>query len=568
MSHNRGRLDTLAGKEAVSVLIVGGGINGAGLFRELASQGVDVLLAEKSDFCSGASAAATRVIHGGLRYIENGELRLVRESLGERNRLLANAPHYVKPLAITVPIFRRTSGMLNAARTFFGSATKPGDRGALVVKIGLTLYDLLAPRSQVLPRHRFHSKKEAASLHPGLDPDTLGTATFYDATVSFAERLGLELLLDAERANRQAVALNYMSLEDAAGETVRLRDEQTGRLYSIKPKIVVNATGAWIDFTNRAMGRETQFIGGTKGSHVVLDHPGLLAATGGGMIYFANRDGRICIFYSFFGRVIAGATDIPVSDPDAAICDEAEVDYILDSIRQVLPAIRLDRSHVVFRFCGVRPLPRSDAASPGQVTRDYSYPVVPAGGAIGFPVLSLVGGKWTTFRALGERVADELLRELGRPRQCDTRDLPIGGGAGFPAGQEELERWLHDLHKRTGIPRERLRTLLERYGARAESVSEFLCRVPDRDLERSRAFTQREIEFIATREKVMHLDDLVLRRTILGLLGQVDGPMLQELATVLGGVLGWTEDRAQEEVERTATLLTRVHGVEASRLNP
>jgi len=555
-------------RERVSVLIVGGGINGAGLFRELALQGVDVLLAEKSDFCSGASAAATRVIHGGLRYLENGELRLVRESLRERNRLLANAPHYVKPLAITLPIFHLTTGMLNAVRTFLGSPTKAGDRGALAVKIGLSLYDLLAPHSRALPRHRFRWKKEAAKEHPGLPAGTLGTATFYDATVSFAERLCLELLLDAERSSSRAIALNYVGLEDAAGGRVRLRDGLTGRLYSIKPGIVVNATGAWIDFTNRAMGRETQFIGGTKGSHVVLDHPELLAASGGGMIYFANSDGRICIFYSFFGRVIAGATDIPVADPDGAVCDEAEVDYILDSIRQVLPAIRVDRSHVVFRFCGVRPLPRSGAASPGQVTRDYSYPVVPAGGGIEFPVFSLVGGKWTTFRALAERVTDELLLELGRSRQCDTTKLAIGGGNDFPVGQEEEARWIEDLQAKTGLRHQRLLTLLERYGTRAKRVTEFLRRAPDRDLEYAGGYSQREIEFLATHEKVVHLEDLVLRRTILGLLGQVDEHMLGELASVLGGVLGWTEDRRAEEVERTARLLTAVHGVDEMLVNP
>ena len=294
------------------------------------------------------------------------------------------------------------------------------------------------------------------------------------------------------------------------------------------------------DLTNQALLRETQFIGGTKGSHVVLDHPELLAATRGEMIYFANNDGRICIFYPFFGRVIAGATDIPVVDPDAAVCDDTEVDYILDSIRQVLPAIRPDSSHVVFRFCGVRPLPHSDAATPGQVSRDFSYPVVPAGGGIDFPVYSLVGGKWTTFRALAERVADQLLRELGLQRQSDTKELPIGGGRGFPAGPAEQERWVHDSHHRTGLPRDRLRTLLERYGAGAGSVIEFSDRAADPDLERTKAYTQREIEFLASREKVVHLDDLVLRRTILGMTGQVDGrPALRELAAVVGAILGW-----------------------------
>lgn len=562
------QLEAAAQQDRSSVLIVGGGINGAGLFRELALQGVNVLLVEKSDFCSGASAAATRVIHGGLRYLENGELRLVKESLSERSRLLNNAPHCVKPLPITIPVFDWTSGTLNAARTFLGGRNAPGDRGALIVKAGLTLYDLLSPRPQMLPRHRFHAKKDALATHPGLHPNALCTATFYEAKVTFAERLGLELILDAERRNSQAVALNYTRLKSAAGDSVTLSDEITGRTYAVRPQVVVNATGAWIDLTNRALRRETSFIGGTKGSHLVLDHPELLAATGGEMIYFANGDGRICIFYPFFGKVIAGATDIPVVDPDAAACDDTEVQYILDSIRQVLPKIRLDQSHVSFRFCGVRPLPRSDAALPGLVTRDYSFPVVPGGGAVDFPVVSLVGGKWTTFRSLAETVADQLLSDLGMARQEDTQDLPIGGGEGFPVGPAERLRWIERLQSRTGLACERIESLLERYGTRAAAVSEYLCLAEDADLQSARSYSRREVEFIAAHEKVAHLDDLVLRRTVLGMAGQTNGPLLAELGSVLGRVLGWTPDRIATEVQRTASLLVGVHGVSQAVLNP
>ena len=204
--------------------------------------------------------------------------------------------------------------------------------------------------------------------------------------------------------------------------------------------MVVNATGAWIDRTNSDLRRESRFIGGTKGSHVVLDHSRLHEATRGEMIYFANRDGRICIFYPFYGKVIAGATDIPPDDPEA-VCDEGEVSYLLESIRQVFPSIAVDRSHVVFRFCGVRPLPRSHALTPGQISRDHSFPVLPPGDGIEFPVYSLVGGKWTTFRAFAEQVADEILRALGRRRLCGSAELPIGGGKGYPLTGDELETW-------------------------------------------------------------------------------------------------------------------------------
>ncbi|MGP8081345.1 MAG: glycerol-3-phosphate dehydrogenase/oxidase, partial [Terracidiphilus sp.] len=413
----------------VSVLIIGGGINGIGLFNELALQGVDVLLVEKSDFCSGTSSAMTRIIHGGLRYLENAEIRLVRESLQERNRLLRNAPHYVKPLPTTIPITSWTSGIVTGIRNLLNWPTKPGNRGALVVKTGLTLYDLLAGKSP-LPRHRFRSGRAARALRPALNPGVICTATYYDAKITYPERLCLELVQDAEAVCPQAHAMNYVRMMSAKGGAVVLHDEVSSESCEVKPKIVVNATGAWIDSINQTIGRASQFIGGTKGSHIVLGHPELVAATGDDMIYFVNRDGRICIFYVVNGKVIAGATDIPTDDPDA-VCDEGEVDYLLNSMSQTFPSIKVDRSHVVFRFCGVRPLPRSNALTPGQISRDHSFPVLPPGNGINFPIYSLVGGKWTTYRALAEQVADEILRVLGRPHLRSSANIPIGGGKGY-----------------------------------------------------------------------------------------------------------------------------------------
>jgi glycerol-3-phosphate dehydrogenase len=201
----------------VSVLIVGGGINGIGLLAELALQGIDVLLVEKSDFCAGTSAAMTRIIHGGLRYLENAEFRLVRESLRERNRLLTNAPHYVKPLATTIPIFNWTAGIGPAIRNLLGWPAKPGERGALLIKAGLMWYDFLAGRQSPLPRHRFRMKKAALKLRPALNPEVICTATYYDAKITYPERLGLELVQDAEAACPEARALNYVRPESAAG---------------------------------------------------------------------------------------------------------------------------------------------------------------------------------------------------------------------------------------------------------------------------------------------------------------------------------------------------------------
>ncbi len=536
----------------VSVLIVGGGINGIGLLNELALQGMDVLLVEKSDFCAGTSSAMTRIIHGGLRYLENAEIRLVRESLRERNRLLKNAPHYVKPLATTIPIFSWTAGIVPAIRNLLGWPAKPGNRGALLIKTGLMWYDFLAGRESRLPRHRFRFRRAALELRPALNPEAICTATYYDAKITYPERLCLELVQDAEAACGGARALNYVRPESAVGGTVVLRDEVSGETCEVRPQIVVNATGPWIDFTNRGLGRESGFIGGTKGSHVVLDHPELVKATGDEMIYFVNRDGRICIFYAVDGKIIAGATDIPEEDPEA-VCDEAEVDYILEAMRMAFPSIRVDRSHVVFRFCGVRPLPRSDAPTPGQISRDHSYPVLAPGNGIDFPIYSLVGGKWTTFRALAEQVSNEILRVLGRKRIRDSADVPIGGGKGYPRMPEG-----------TGLPQERLARLLERYGTGADRVAAYLEAGPDAPLACHAGYSRREIEFMARYERVVHLDDLILRRTLMGLLGEVNGPLLEELAGIVAPVLGWSQQEAAAEVERTIQLLEKVHGVTAA----
>jgi glycerol-3-phosphate dehydrogenase len=540
---------TLKNNPDVSVLIVGGGINGIGLFNELALQGIDVLLVEKTDFCAGTSSAMTRVIHGGLRYLENAEFRLVYESLRERNRLLRNAPHCVKPLPTTIPIFSWASGMVPAVRNLLRWPAKPGNRGALLIKTGLTMYDFLAGRKSPMPRHRFRFKKEALALRPALNPDILCTATYYDARITYPERLCLELVQDAEAACPQAHALTYVRLQSAKGGTVVLRDEDTGETCEVKPKIVVNATGAWIDGTNEAIGRASQYIGGTKGSHVVLDHPELAAATGDDMIYFVNQDGRICIFYVVHGKVIAGATDIPTTDPEAA-CDEGEVDYILKAMSQAFPSIKVDRSHVVFRFCGVRPLPRSNALTPGQISRDHSFPALPAGNGIDFPVYSLVGGKWTTFRSLGEQVADELLRVMGRKRVRSSADLPIGGGKGYPRLPVDAK-----------LPQARLETLHDRFGTVADQVVAYMQAGPDAPLVHHAGYSRREIEYMALKERVLHLDDLIMRRTLIGILGELTLPLLKELAAVVSPVLQWSKEKTAAEIERTVQLYKKVHGV-------
>jgi len=559
-------LERLRREPEVSVLVVGGGINGAGLFRELALQGVDVLLVEKSDFGAGASGASSRMIHGGLRYLEFGEFQLVKESVRERNLLLQNAPHFVRPLPTTITLFSWFSGITTPIKRLLRlGGSRPARRGGLIVKLGLSLYDLYTRRNRILPKHSIVGRKKTFARRPALHPAIVGSARFHDAWISYPERLCLELLLDGEEACERARALNHVSLVGASKETVTLRDETTGEQLGVRPRTVVNATGGWIDLANGRLGHDTRLMGGTKGAHLVLDHPELLEALQGEMVYFENIDGRVAIVLPWLGRPLLGSTDIRIDDPDEARCEEGEVDYMLNALREMFPGLRVDRSQILSRFSGVRPLPSSDASETVGVSRDHRCDVIEPTGGIAFPVFSMIGGKWTTFRGFGEHVADLLLERLGRERRASTEDLAIGGGKGFPSGEVELGRWLGEIHDRYGVAAKRARALLDRYGVWAERVAAFCQVEEDRPLRGHRGYTVREIEFILCHERVLHLEDLVLRRTALALLGELTADLFDELLAIMARAREWSDDDTRSEGARTLEILRDRHGIEVKR---
>ncbi|MBX3083576.1 MAG: glycerol-3-phosphate dehydrogenase/oxidase [Anaerolineae bacterium] len=549
----------------VSVLIIGAGINGIGTFRDLALQGVDVLIVDKGDFCSGSSAASSRQAHGGLRYLEHGDFRLVRESLLERNRLLRNAPHAVELLPTTIPIYHWLSGLLNAPFKFLGLLKKPNERGYLVIKLGMMMYDWFTRNDRMTPTHKMLDRQTALRKHPALNPAIIGAATYYDCLMPQAERIALELVLDGEATLPDARALNYTSVISGGGDSVTLRDEMSGKQFTVKPKIVVNAAGAWIDFVNRDLKKTTQFIGGTKGSHIVVEHPELAKTLDGSVIYFENTDGRLGIFMPLRDKVVIGATDIRIDDPDQAVCTDEEIDYFLAFTKHVLPNVTVDRSQIVFHFSGVRPLPKSDTEFVGLITREHQIRTVEPDADVRFPIFSLVGGKWTTYRAFSEQTTDAVLNRLGRQRAHSTQDLAIGGGKQYPHSAAEREAWMKRVQTNTGLPSERIKTLFERYGTRAEDIAAYLLQAADAPIAGS-SYSRREIMFIAEHEKVIHLDDIIIRRSMIGLLGIVTGEFLAEAAAAAGAILGWTSEQQQQEIEHSATILTRWHGVPAQRL--
>jgi glycerol-3-phosphate dehydrogenase len=563
--HRTEILSSLQENPQVSVLIVGGGINGIGTFRDLALNGVDVLLVERGDFCSGASSASSHMAHGGIRYLENGEFRLVREAVQERNRLIQNAPHLVKPLPTVIPIFNRYSGLLNAPLKFLKMLDKPSERGSLVIKLGLMMYDAytrVQGGQRPVPKHRFLSRRKSLETWQSLNPDIVNTAIYYDGAILQPERLGLEALLDAEAENPNARALNYMSMIGGTEDTLLLRDEITDETYDVKPRLVINAAGPWIDFANRKLGLSSGYIGGTKGSHLVIRHEELRKTIGDHEFFFENKDGRIVLIFPLYDHVLIGTSDIPVENPDEARCTDEEIEYFLEMVRRVFPDIELDRSHIVFQFAGVRPLPRSGAKTAGQISRDHSIEVLSGDWTnLRFPVYSLVGGKWTTFRAFSEQVTDKALAYLGLKRQKDTRSLPIGGGRAYPRDAAEFRRQIESLSAWTGVTRERLKALFERYGARAETIATFMNGGTDQILLTLPGYSRRELNFLIQHEKILHLDDFLLRRSMLGMLGRVTREMVDELAGIFANSLGWNADQRESEVARTLAILADRHGV-------
>jgi len=545
--------------EDVDVVILGAGVNGAGVFRDLSLQGVSCLIADKADFGSGTSAAPSRLIHGGLKYLETGEFGLVAQSTLERNLLLKNAPHCVEPLPTFIPVFSWTRGIWASIRTLFGSTTAPRSRGVVLVKIGLALYDFFGSRNQVMPKHSLHLRRRALKKMPDVTPRIVAGGIYYDAKISRPERLVFELVADGLAANPQSSAENFTSLISAQ-EGVLTFERPDGDPFSVRPKIVINAAGPWIDRVNAMLGAPSRLIGGTKGSHILLDHPKLVKSLNGHMIYFEADDGRICLVYDFLGLALVGSTDIPCKYPETVRCEPDETAYFIESLTSLLPALRFEPGQVVYSYSGIRPLPASDASSPGLISRDHSAPAVEADSARPFPILSLVGGKWTTFRGFAEEVADTVLARLGRTRATSTRQRPIGGGAGFPENPRARRDWLQMAVQGAGSSHERADQLLSRYGTTAldllkstsmQSDGERLTDIPD--------YSVAEIFWIARRERVVHLADIVLRRTTLAIEARLTHPALEHIAEVAAKALGWDQTRMEAEIAATARILESFH---------
>jgi len=539
-------------KGTCEVLILGGGVNGAGLMRELALNGVGCVLVDKSDFAAGASSTSSRMIHGGLRYLENAELALVKEAVTERNRLLQYAPHFVWPLKTTIPVKHWLAGMIKSPLVFFGLPVTPGGRGAVIFKLGLLCYDLITARNRRTPRHFFTSRSKALAEIPGLVDTISCTATYWDAWISQAERLCVDMLAEACRDNRECLAVNYVTARKSGNDTVVLRNLENGEETAIKPAVVVNATGAWVDRANQELGFDSRFMGGTKGSHLVVDNKELYDALGDRMIYYEHLDGRICITFRFMDKVIVGSTDIRVDDPDRAECEEKEIDYMLTTLKGVFPALEISRGDIVYKFCGVRPLPASGLDFTSRVPRSHRIDVAAPDAGRDFTIYSLIGGKLTTFRALAEAVADMIFPALKKSRAVSTRDRAFPCAKDFPVGEQPAKLWAQRVAAAFGLDEKQVATLLLRYGTETENLIGEDPAAWRQPLQSLPDYCVGEIRHLAPQECVCHLPEFVRRRGTITLLGQAQPPVLREIADLAGEILNWSPEQRDAEIVMAA----------------
>lgn len=409
------------------VVVLGAGINGACVARELALQHCRVTLVDSGDVGGGTTAYSSRLIHGGLRYLEHGQTALVRESLAERARLLRLAPEFVRPLEFRIPLRRRLGGWTAAVMSRLGRPPRrAADRGAWLIGAGLRFYDHLAAPS-TMPRSQVRRRSE--TLDPGLPAEFQWVGSYFDAQMLHPERFTVALIADAETAANTAGAgpltvLTYRQVE-RDGQTLVVRDRLRREAdVVLEPDAVVNASGPWGDVTTTALGfNAASRLAGTKGTHLLTFQAELRRLLGNAAVYAEAGDGRPVFILPFGDGVLIGTTDLPFTgDPAAAVASEAEIEYLLNLTNNVFPTARLARGDVALHYAGVRPLPASKARTTSAVSRDHAAAPEPEAP---WPCFTLVGGKLTTCREFGEDVAAEVLRRLNRPFASQTRERPI-----------------------------------------------------------------------------------------------------------------------------------------------
>ena len=496
-------------------LVVGGGIIGAGIARDLARRGCSVALVERADLASGTTSRPTRLIHGGLRYLEMFDFPLVRADMREREILLRSAPHLVRPLAFLIPLYDESFIFRQKLR------------------IGMRLYDALS-FDKSLPKRRWLSAAEVAEAEPNIRRDGLrGAWRFYDAQVSFVERLVVENALaaaaDGAVVLTHAPALRFLRDGDRVTGAV-VRDELDGSEHEVRARMVVNATGPWLDRAGEELrpGRPP-LLRLTKGTHVVTP-----PSTAQAHVLYARSDGRLFFVIPWAGQTLIGTTDTDYAgDPAEAAASEGDVRYLVGEARRAFPAAAFDR--VSYTYAGVRALVREEGVKEGDVSRKHDvYDHLRQDGLAG--IVSVVGGKITGYRLIAEEVTDHVTRTLGaRVRGTTADDTLPGAGADVPDIVSRAES--------LGVARASGEHLACLYGACADAVLDLV--TADRALaatvcEHAPDIAAQLVHAVQG-EWAVTLGDALLRRTTLGLAACQALHCLEQVAQVVGRAHGWSD---------------------------
>lgn len=513
----RRQLDAL-GREEFDLLVVGGGITGCGIARDAALRGLRVALVEKDDFASGTSSRSSRLIHGGLRYLEHGYLHLVFEASSERRRLLRLAPHLVRPLEFLWPVY--------------AGARVPQWKLAA----GLTLYDALALFRNV-GTHRRLSARQIAAREPDLRRDGLvGGARYFDAATDDA-RLTLANAIGAHEAG--AVVLNHarvveLLMDGAVARGARVVDVLGGSHIDARARVVVNATGPWSDELGRLGdgAPRAAAVRGSKGVHVAVARDRI--GNHGALTLLAPNDGRVMFVLPSGRQTIIGTTDtFTDAPPDEVRASERDVAYLLDAANAFFPAAHLTRGDVVSAWAGIRPLIAGgvDEADPGHASREHAIAESAQG------VVSITGGKLTTYRVMAAEVVDAAAARLGRPPmpRPPTRTVALPGGdlAFIDEAIAAAERVTADA--------ELAAHLVRAYGSRWPVAAAAITAPAGGERIAGSAYTIGEMRYVVQHELAYTLADMLLRRTHLGFETRDHGvDSAERVALAVAGILGWS----------------------------
>ncbi len=510
------------------LLVVGGGIYGAWTAYDAALRGLRVALVERNDWASATSSASSKLIHGGLRYLEQGRLGLVRKTLHERRRLAALGPHRVRPLGFLLPVHR-------------------GDRvGRTRLGLGLWFYDRLAGRDQPVPAHSVLGREELLR-RADLVPDGLRGGFAFGDCVTDDARLTLEIVWGAHAAG--AVTLNRVEATRLLVTHGRVggalvEDREGGGSAEVRALATACTAGPWIGALGASCAGAQIATRLTKGVHLVL--PG--REQDEALVLSSNDDGRIVFLIPWYGRTLLGTTDTDyVGDARDARVEPADVTYLLERTRRALRSPRWSESDIVASFAGVRTLPATGDARPSDVTREWSL-AEPAPGLL----LSL-GGKLTSARADAAAIVDRVLERAGWPRRRPpTADLPLPWCPPVP-----FEAWRTAATRagvELGLDEETARTCAGRHGSRLGRVLQRLRREPDlaRRIVADAPFCRAEIVHAVEEEMARSLEDVLRRRVPLLLLSRPTSQALADAAALVGERLGWDAARRRQETDALA----------------